>query len=68
MAGVKVPRMRQDKFIQEWQTTMDSSTSALNYRICQTKLGFEDYLISLPYEVRHVFVNIQTRFFKTANI
>ena len=49
-----------NQFVQDWDTVVNCSPKCINYRIFKTNFGLENYLLSLPRDLRIVFAKIRT--------
>ena len=49
-----------NQFVQDWDTVVNCLPKCINYRIFKTNFGLENYMLSLPRDLRIVFAKIRT--------
>ena len=50
-----------DLFINDWHTTLNTSSSCYTYRIVKDKFGFEEYLTNTPLNLMKYVIKFRTR-------
>lgn len=49
----------ESQFKQEWQTSIDTSSKCINYRLFKTEHKFENYLLNLPPKLMKTFIKFR---------